>query len=169
MNSTWKDYLPIAISSVAALISMFSLGWNVYRDIVLKARIKVSVRRGFTASEFHQSGPQFFVSAVNFGPGKVRLNMVWYRRRSWLLALLRKQTQGALIFDYRNPLSGRLPATLEVGESIDLPFPWQEGAVFSRLPTHLGFSDSFGRNHWAARSELRNLCRAWKRDFGTRS
>jgi hypothetical protein len=38
------ETLTIAVSSVAIVISLFALGWNIYRDIVLKPRFRVRLR-----------------------------------------------------------------------------------------------------------------------------
>ena len=40
--STLPPWLPIVISAAALVIAALSLGWNVYRDVVLRARVIVS-------------------------------------------------------------------------------------------------------------------------------
>jgi hypothetical protein len=166
MRIAWKDYLPIIISVLSLLISVFTLGWNVYRDVILKPRARVSVSRGFITNQPLGANDFLFISAVSHGPGKIRLSMIWFRRSSLWLRLARRQSQGVLLHDWHNPQSGQLPVTLEVGEKVDFFFPWIKESVLSHSPTHLGLRDSFDRFHWAPYKEIRGLVRAWRKQFG---
>ena len=79
--------------------------------------------------------------------------------------LLKKSKHGVLIHDYKNPLSGQLPSTLDVGEKIDLIFPWDSELLCNNEPSHIGISDSFGRTHWAHKNEVKKVIKFWKEDF----
>jgi hypothetical protein len=72
---------------------------------------------------------------------------------------------GVLIHDYRNPLSGKLPITLDIGEKVDLIFPWDEENIFSSKPTDIGIADSFGRSHWSPSKEVKKCLDDWEHDF----
>ena len=39
-----KEIYALCISLAALLVSMFSLGWNFYRDVILKPRLKVTIK-----------------------------------------------------------------------------------------------------------------------------
>ena len=69
-----KDEWSLLISVIAIGLSGTSLGWNIYRDVVLKPRVKVKagVRGLFGLGEVG-SRPlmKLLVTAVNFGPGDV--------------------------------------------------------------------------------------------------
>ena len=41
LSEALRTWTPIAISLVSLLLAGVALGWNVYRDIVLKARVRV--------------------------------------------------------------------------------------------------------------------------------
>lgn len=159
------DQLAILISGLSFGIAAISLGWNIYRDVILKPFAKVSVSRVTVASEVMPHQTKLKISAVNHGPGPIRLSMIRFMKSSIWKRLFRNWTHGVVIHDYRNPLSGQLPNTLEVGETIDLLFPWSEENVCSVNPSAIGITDSFGRTHWAKRKEIRKLMSQWHRDF----
>lgn len=117
--------LAIIISILSAVIASLSLGWNIYRDVVLKAKIII----GLSVSTIVQRGnpkrlEYVIIKATNHGPGSVNLSMVQMMDSSWWKWLLRKKKYASVIHDYTNPLSGQLPHKLEVGEKIDILFPY---------------------------------------------
>jgi hypothetical protein len=95
------------------------------------------------------------ISGTNFGPGKIRVSMVWWRKGSLVSRWRHKGRQGVLIHDYKNPLSGKLPVTLDVGERVDLMFPFENRGLLSERPTRVGLRDYFGRDHWVPRKALK--------------
>ena len=167
MSDILVTYLPLGISILSFVVAAFSLGWNIYRDIILKPRVRVTVSRAFVMTTRRDPQDKLIISAVNFGPGKVNLNIIWFKRRSLMLRLRGKQTQGVWMHDFYNPISGKLPAVLDVGEKIDLVFPWDKELVFAHSPTHIGINDSFGRLHCADRKEVRNVLKVWQQEFGS--
>jgi len=161
-----KDEIAIVISIASLCVAAIALGWNIYRDVVLKPRLRVSVMRAVIASEAIRPSNKFIISAVNFGPGKIRISIIRFRQSSIFKKLFRKWQHGVLIHDYRNPLSGQLPSTLDVGEKIDLIFPWDSDCLCGNNPSHIGIADSFGRTHWAPKKEVQNVIKQWKQEFG---
>ena len=160
------DQVAIVLSLISLIIAAFSLGWNIYRDIILKPRAKVSVSKATLVSEVITPQDKLMISAVNFGPGKIRLGIIRFMHRTILARLRRNWTHGVIIHDYKNPLSGQLPVTLDVGESVDLVFPWDKENLCSRAPTHIGIRDSFGRTHWAPISYVQKVNKQWVKEFG---
>lgn len=160
------EYVAITLSVVSLLIAATSLGWNIYRDVVLKPRVKVSVSKAAVGSEGCGLRDYLTISAVNFGPGKVQLNIIRFLHRS---RMLKQQRHGVLIHDYENPLSSKLPATLEVGEQVTYLFPWNSENLCSRTPSHIGIRDSFDRTHWAPSNEVKKVIEEWQQAFGEES
>lgn len=160
------ESVAITLSVVSLLIAATSLGWNIYRDVVLKPRVKVSVSKAAVGSEGRGLKDHLMISAVNFGPGKVQLNIIRFLHRS---RMLKKQRHGVLIHDYENPLSSKLPATLEVGEEATYLFPWNSENLCSRTPSHVGIRDSFSRTHWAPSKEVKKVNDEWQQAFGDES
>jgi len=73
-----------------------------------------------------------------------------------------------MLHDYSNPLSGKLPARLEVGETIHLLIPYDEDCFLREKDTHIGLSDSFGRVHWAPARDVTKAKREFRKDFKTK-
>ena len=161
--------LALGLSILSLCVAALSLGWNIYRDVILKPRLKVSIARIIVASELAENSVQLMISGVNFGPGKIRLNIIRFMHSSLLKKVVKKWKHGVLIHDYRNPISGQLPITLDVGEKLDLIFAWNEENICSTNPSHIGIADSFGRTHWAPRKELKKAIKSWKRDFASKN
>ncbi len=150
------------------MIAAFALGWNVYRDVLLKARVVVH----FSVSHIVQRGMQgkltrFVLGVTNHGPGTVHLNVIVLKNAPLWRRLIRKVQQAVTFHDLDDPLSGRLPAKLEVGEGISLLFPYDKkcGESFSKPFTHIGITDSFGRIHWAPSSNFRKVQQTYRKDF----
>jgi len=78
------DMATIAISIAALAVSTFALGWNFYRDVVLKARVKVSIM----ISNLHDGeairGPYVSITVTNHGPGPVHIESIHMAKMSWL-------------------------------------------------------------------------------------
>ena len=159
------EYIALIVSGLSFGIAATSLGWNIYRDIVLKPRLRVSVSKSIIFSEVQPKERKLMISAVNHGPGKIRLNIINFKSSSILKRLLRKVEFGVLIHDYRNPMSCQLPITLDVGEKVDYIFPWSSENVFSKSPSHIGISDSFGRTHWAPSKNIKKASALWRGEF----
>ncbi|MGD0252588.1 MAG: hypothetical protein ABSC01_07815 [Verrucomicrobiota bacterium] len=79
--------------------------------------------------------------------------------------MLRKVQYGSIIWDYTEPLSGKLPKKLGVGDSIDLLFKY--GPEFKLNPgtTQIGLRDSFDRVHWASRRDVKRFKEAHRKSF----
>lgn len=159
----------LLISAISLGIAGLSLGWNIYRDIVLKPRAKVSVSHIILVPPHVRNTPHFKISAVNHGPGVIRLNIIRFKNATFWQRITRSWTHGVLAHDWENPLSGQLPKSLEVGETLDLLFPWQEDNLFEARPTHVGIMDSFGRTHWCPTKNIRKTQKKWDEAFRQKS
>lgn len=161
--------ITILISICALLISVFSLGWNFYRDVILKARVKVTI----SISNIHQGddirGPFVSIGVTNFGPGPVTCDSIGMMKKSRLsflgmhiLKVFRMQTGYChIMHDYTNPYSSELPKKLLVGERLTLLLSMNQDCLLAFDPTHVGVHDSFGRYHYAT---IRSLKKA-KQEF----
>jgi len=164
-----SNTIAILVSFLSLAIAGASLGWNIYRDVVLKPRAKVSVTRIVLVPPHAPNSTNLKISAVNHGPGTIRLNIIRFKNATRSQRIRRKWTHGILNHDWENPLSGQLPKSLEVGEAIDLLFPWTDDNLFLRRPTHVGIMDSFGRTHWCSRKDVIKTQESWDEDFGPAS
>jgi len=152
--STADIALVISVGSLG--VAMTSLGWNIYRDAIMKPRLRVAVRVMKVIQEpYMRNLNRVIVTATNVGPGKTRAEMLEVRKSSWWRTLLRRRHRGIVIFDYQDPLSGRLPAPLEAGEKVDLTFRFGPDLFLIGDFNQLGILDTFGRVHWCRKSEYR--------------
>ena len=152
------------------LVAAISLGWNIYRDVIIKPKLRISVRVGKVVRERpEQNLDRVIVSITNFGPGKTRAEMLRLQVFSWWpRVLLRQKRYGVVIFDYRDPLSGQLPAKLDVGDKVDLTFRFADDLfLLNEEFTRVGIADPFGRVHWCARSEYRRAQKEYREQFGS--
>jgi hypothetical protein len=148
------------------VIAATALGWNIYRDIVLKGRLKVYFGPRILISHGSDHRPEYlFLSATNHGPGKLKLQTVILLQTSWWRRVFRKTKHAFLMHDFTNPLSGKLPSTLEVGEGIDLLFPYEKDAFLAGDWTHVGITDSFGRTHWATDASVKDARKRFRSKF----
>jgi len=159
-------FAPIGISILALCVSGISIGWNIYRDIVLKARLRVSFSlREIMGPSIPMPIKTLMLSATNFGPGHIRCCMIQLRTAPLWRKLMRRSKRAVLLHDYTNPLSGKLPSRLEVGDTLDLLIPYDKDCFLREQCTHIGLSDSFGRVHWAPARDVPEARQEFKKDF----
>jgi hypothetical protein len=148
--------IALYISFAALLVSAVALGWNIYRDVVLKPRLKVHIQISNIYHGGKQHGPYIDISATNFGPGPIVCTSINIAKKSITRFLGIKRNKYAFVMSpYDNPYSTQMPKKIEVGEKITLLLPMAEGALLSVNPTHVGISDSFGRIHWSSKKSLK--------------
>jgi hypothetical protein len=164
------DQLALIVSIVSAVIASLALGWNVYRDVVLKPKIVMSFSIVFIVHETLPHRPQYMnIRATNFGPGVVTLSSIVAKNAPLWRRIFRKVQYAFITPDYTNPLSGRLPAKLETGDKVELLLPYDAECLLSKTFTHVGLTDFYGRSHWAPRGDLKRAYKEWRKDFGTKA
>lgn len=160
------EYIALLISIFSVLVAAFSLGWNIYRDIILKAKVDVSFAVVTIIHDTMPDRPQFLnIKATNFGPGSVTISMICVKKAEIWRRLIRKTKHAVITPDYTNPLSSKLPAKIEVGDKIELLLPYKKDSFLRSHFTHIGVNDYFGRTHWAPKRDLKKAYATWKKDF----
>jgi hypothetical protein len=154
----------LVVSVVSVFIASLSLGWNIYRDIVLKARVDVSFAVVTLIDQSRRDRPQYLnIKATNFGPGSVTLSTIVVKDAPIWRRLLRRPRYAIITPDYTNPLSAKLPAKIEVGDKIELLLPHDKDAFLKEQFTHVGLSDYFGRMHWARTRDFKRARDTWQK------
>jgi hypothetical protein len=165
-SSAVPQWLPVVISAAAFAVAALSLGWNIYRDVVLRARVIVSFSVKWISHGDQETEDRMVLSVVNFGPGNVRFStMVSIRNAPWWRRLLRKQQWFVITPEWGHWLNTQLPKTLEVGDEVRVVFPYDGACFLSEPVTHIGIMDSFNRYHWAPRADVREAIKQFRRDF----
>ena len=159
-----KEIYALYISLAALIVSVFSLGWNFYRDVILKPMLKVTVSITSIISGAETEGPFINVCGVNHGPGSIICNGVLGKKVSrW--PFHRKEPYFYVTEAYDNSHSDRFPKKLEVGDSVNQFFAFNQESFLSIDPTHVGLRDTFGRMHWASRKSLKEAKKRFFSDF----
>jgi hypothetical protein len=152
----------LLISFGSMVVAATSLGWNVYRDVVRKPKLRISMMVGQIAhSTFRENLRRVVVTITNFGPGKTQAHMLQLRKSSWWRRMLRKESF-AILIPSDDPLSGRLPAPLEMGEKVALIFPFTPDLFLLKDFTQIGISDSFGKVYWCQRRDYRRAQQSYE-------
>ncbi len=155
--------IALLISFGSPLVAATSLGWNVYRDIIRKPKLIITLMVGAIIFSQEKHADRVVVTITNFGPGKTTAKMLQLRKSSWWRRLFRQQRLAALIHDYADGLSGRLPAPLEVGDKVDLTFRFAPDLFLLQDFTEIGISDPFGRVYWCRTSNYREAQRNYRK------
>lgn len=155
-----EKFIPIIISILSFLVAAFSLGWNVYRDVLLKPKLRVSFYlTNLVSVDAGNVENKITLSAVNMGPGSLSLQMIHTKTSSLWRKLFRRIEHG--IINYNNPPDAiRLPCKLEVGDTATFLFDYGAPFIHERF-THIGIRDSFGKIHWAARRDVKRAKRLY--------
>lgn len=148
--------LTIVLSSVAVGISLVALGWNVYRDIILKprcqVRFRIAQRPNPTGSEESPRPwwslnskkawvPYLELTVVNFGPGLLVVSAAVMRTQSAVESLWAEH----------------LGTELEKGQKVSIGIPNLTECCLDKNPLRIGIRDSFGRVRWAPRKDLKRV------------
>lgn len=161
-------------STIAIIVSIFSvgvaglsLGWNIYRDVILKPKVDIMFGVRTIIAEALPHRPEYVViTATNFGPGSVNISMIQARNSSFWKRFIRKTKRAVIIHDYTNPLSAKLPAKLEMGDKIDLLLPYDKECLLKEEWTHIGVFDYYGNSHWAPKRHVKEARIHWLKDHG---
>jgi hypothetical protein len=159
--------LAILISSCSAVVAAISLGWNVYRDVVLKPKVVVKFYVGDVFVDGYDNLPTYLIlEATNHGPGNINLSMIRMKNSS-IWKTLTKSIVNGVTFPDINPLGDQLPAKLEVGDKIQMLFEYNEACLLKSKMNHIGIGDSFGRVHWAPKKDMAIAQQRYNKDFVT--
>jgi hypothetical protein len=147
-----SETIAILVSILALVVSAVSLGWNIYRDLLLKSRLRVN----FGVSQKIMpdgsvTAPYLCLSVVNMGPGEAIVQMAMLKRR---VSRFGKVSLATVIHNFNDPFCGRLPAKVDVSNTIDITFPIDQNCLLDVRPLRIGVRDSFGRIHWASKRDL---------------
>ncbi|ENE5200873.1 hypothetical protein ACJO1Y_23575 [Vibrio parahaemolyticus] len=161
------DNFALGISFVSLIVAAIALGWNIYRDIVLKAKIVVTCGVRLLVDRGTENHPEYVViSATNHGPGVVNLRMLQLQETSFIKKITRNSKHAVLMHDYENLMSGQLPNKLEVGDTLDLLLPYDENCFLKEPFTHVGISDTYGRINWAKSKQVKIARQQWLDKYG---
>ena len=156
----------ILISIFAIVVSFLALGWNIYRDIIMKPRLKVRLKISFVKHGEYESESKISIDATNFGPNKIICESIHAKNAPLFKWILRKVEYAYIVHDYNFQYSSKLPCDLDVGRTCNLFLSFDKDCLFAKPFTHIGISDSFGRTHWAPKKDFARAQKKYKEKFG---
>jgi hypothetical protein len=168
---TIRQWLPIGISAVSLILASFALGWSIYRDVVLKASVAVRFAvvsiMAAAGDAIRREGRFLNITVVNHGPGPVTIQTIAGRISPWWRTVLRRPQHFVILNDHTNPMNPRLPARLDVGDTLNLFLPYDARCFLGTEATHIGVTDSYGRLHLAPPRHVNDARNSFMQDFGT--
>jgi hypothetical protein len=163
----------LVISICSAGVSVAGFVWNVWSKFIYpkpRVRVSFSFMTMLMPSAQDQSSlartenNALALTATNMGPIGVTLyntigaSFPWWRRRAASIGLLnplpRFPDWPGQFNDAAGPFAGGLPKKVEVGEQFTVYFVPDHEALASEKLDRIGFTDTFGRFHWAPRRDL---------------
>ena len=158
-----REDIAILISCISLAAAFFSLGWTVYRDVYLKARLRINFMLGILHHEtFSKPVWRYSIGVSNLGPGKINLQSIFVQDYSLWKKITRGIRYAHIMYDFKSPLSGRLPYILDVGQRLDLSFDPEDCKFLDEGYSHIGLTDSFGRLHWCRKRDYIEAVKAYR-------
>src|SRR5438876_7327122 len=137
---TYAPLFALCVSILALIASFFSLGWNIYRDVVLKPRLKVTfgIKSILAEREEHrlsQVGPTLlWLEGTNHGPGEIVCMGAVAKTESFIRSLFAKFPYGFIVPDHAHPYCSRLPCRVAVGDKVSIIVPYNEECFLANVP-----------------------------------
>jgi hypothetical protein len=152
-----KETAAILISVLSALIAIFSLGWNVYRDILLRPKLKVGISlSGISHLPWEKPENRIIIFVTNYGPGRSRITNLRLRKGPFWKRWFTKCPTGILYPDHNDPFSSRIADWIDPGASQQFTFKvGGENFVNKKEWYQVGVADPFGKDYWAPRKSFR--------------
>lgn len=149
-----KATLAIIVSAVSACVAFLSLGWNIYRDVILKPRLKVTFEvRQLFIPEVNTLSKFISISAANFGTRSTTIQKIRAKRAAEVIVVTR--------------LSLEIPKRLEAGEKAEFQLPYNTGYCEFLLGScgDIGLEDAFDKIHWVKRKDFEKVRKKWLEDL----
>lgn len=150
-------------STIALILAIFTLGWNIFRDVVNRNRVRVTGLIGPLVGPADKTTDHchIVITAVNCGPAPNTLSGISLQKSKFG----KRPEYAFALEDWKNPHSARFPHTFGVGEQAQYIFPFNKGCLLKMEPTKIGLWDVFGKTHWMNRRVVKRMVGAWQKEF----
>jgi len=179
---TTSDYA-LFMSFASIVISIVALLWNIWQKFLfVKPSLQVSfgvwhIMQAVTTALLARSSRSLLVLTVtNMGPGPLVLYACiakskahwWTRPELGTLNPIHGEPSDPLPVSI-GPFSAGLPTKIDAGEMKSFYFPYNKDCFLKDGLVRIGINDTYHRNNWCHRRDVRKACKAYKRDFALRS
>ena len=149
-----SDWIAVA----ALVLSVFTLGWTLYRELLGRTRFKVHVTIAHPVSDTGQFGkPVISIEFVNTGFVATSVGLPFVTRPLWRRVLLRQTTFGQIVRVDAWPHATPTNTKLEPGELGRYYLPIPNDLLSKTEFNRLGLYDTFGRKHFAPKKDIKNI------------
>ncbi|MGO6968987.1 hypothetical protein [Rhizobium leguminosarum] len=162
----------LIISLLSFCVSLAGFVWNVWSKFIFpKARVQVHFSVNILIQEGEPDHEMLVLHATNFGPGEITLHTAIGRAQPSKFKKLTHLMLNPLhnfpleLNRTVGPFSGGLPRKIQPGESHSAYFVLLHEAFRDQPIVDVGFSDTFGRSHWATRKQVAAVRRAVKEAY----
>jgi len=83
------------------------------------------------------------------------------RKTSFFRKIFRKEKYAFLQHDYEDPLSGKIPCELEVGQQVNLTFRHLPYIFLEKDWNQIGATDPFGKTYWCGSKNYREVKKSY--------
>lgn len=139
-------------------IALFALGWNVYKDIIQKPRIKISFGVYDTVSvpNIELQKTMILFNGVNLGPSDIVIKniMLKYKKREKPYAIVLPNMEWK-----------KLPQKVSVGDEIQVVTDYFIDCFLATDFFKAGLIDSYGRYHWVSPKNVQEAKERYKIDL----
>lgn len=176
---TTSDYA-LAVAIVSIFISVLALCWNVWQKFIF---VKPAIHVGFgiysvlqrdSSGLMQRTGKRVLsLTVTNMGPGPVVLFSCiakekwpcWGKSRLGLLNPIHGDPTHPQPTSL-GPFSASLPLRIDAGDTKTFYFPYSEDTFLKDDICRVGVNDTYHRNTWCSRSDVRKVNAAYRKDFG---
>ena len=164
MNSIEIAFLALIVSAVSLLVAGLSLGWNIYKEIALRGRVKVQLSVVNIIQQGADVEQRVRIGCTNHGPGSVKLMSLGC---TFVKISNGKSSPGhaMLMHGWDHPCTSELPKKLEQGETATYLISYSEHSFLSYDLHSVFVMDSFDRKHSTSRREVRAARKQFVSDF----
>ncbi len=160
------------VSLLSCALSLGGFIWNIWSKFIYpkpKLHVTFSINRMFP--DPGEVGPFLALSATNHGPIECTVTnavaSMYIKYKGTDYGMLNPYEGFPLRTDHTiGPFSGGLPKKLGVGEQFTVYFPYSADGFLAEHIWRIGFSDSFGRHHWASGKGVKTVNMRYEEDFG---
>jgi hypothetical protein len=143
-------------ATIAIIISVVALLWNVYRDFLLKPRCRVRLYiPRWSLNQKKVYGPDLELAVVNFGPGLLVVSAAVIKTQSAFWARLKNE------ISIESVEAHDLGTELGKGQRTNIRVPNFNECILDKKPLRIGVRDTFGRIHWAPAKDLKRVQREY--------
>lgn len=164
MNSTDIAFLALIVSAVSLLVAGLSLGWNIYKEVALRGRVRVQLSVVNIIQQGADVETRVRIGCTNYGPGSVKLMSLGCTFVKFSGGKT-STGHGMLMHGWDHPGTSQLPRTLEQGENATYLIGYSKDSFLSYDLQTVFVIDSFDRKHFASRREVQTARVQFVSDF----